>query len=76
MSATQGKETNSLLNQNRQGLGKKAVLLQLETASALGQELFPLLKEEFFRPAGECSQCIIEDYFKLHQDLNYSNCMP
>lgn len=71
-----GEETNSLLNKNRQGLGKTAILLQLETAFASGQELFSLLKEEFFRTVGECSQFITEDNFKLHQDLNYSYCMP
>lgn len=39
---------NSLLNRNRQGLGKKAMLLGLETISALGHELFsPHLKENF-----------------------------
>lgn len=75
MSTTHGEETNSLLNTNRQGLGKQAILLQLETASALGQELFSLLKGEFFRPVGEHSQHITEDNFKLHQDLNYSYCM-
>lgn len=64
MSTTRGKETNSLLNKNRRGLGKKAILLQLETASVLGQELLSLLKGEFFRPVGECSQT--EDFFKSH----------
>lgn len=65
-----------MLNKNRWGLGKKTILLQLETASALGQELSSLFKGEFFRPVGKCSQCTIEDDFKLHQDLNYSYCMP
>lgn len=69
MSTTHGKETNSLPNKNRQALGKKAMLLQLETASALGQEFLSLLKGEFFRPVGESSQT--EDDFKLHQDLNF-----
>lgn len=46
MSATHRKETNSLLNRNRQGLGKKAMLLGLETVTALGHELFsPHLRE-------------------------------
>lgn len=57
-----------MLSKNRQGLGKKAILLHLETASALGQEFFPYLRESSSRPVGECSQ--IEDDFKLHQDLN------
>lgn len=76
MSTTHGEKTNSLLNKNRQGLGKKAILLQLETALALGQEPFSLLKGEFSRPVGKCSQCITKDNFKLHQYLNYSYCMP
>lgn len=48
ISTTYRKEMNSLLNRNRQGLGKKAVLLGLETISALGHELFsPHFKENF-----------------------------
>jgi len=48
MSTTNRKETNSLPNRNRQGLGKKAMLLGQETLSALGHEFSsPHLREGF-----------------------------